>query len=140
MCSSDLIEMVFTRTGIELKVPSALKHAYALSVVGIGWVLFRADSLSAGLRYLGNMVGVGVSSFADSYSIFMLKSSLGVFLIGILFCFPVTKKMEKQLQKSRVIGFIAGNILIPLVYVVLLLVCISYMQISSYNPFLYNNF
>lgn len=135
-----LIEMVFTRTGIELKVPSALKHAYALSVVGIGWVLFRADSLSAGLRYLGNMVGVGVSSFADSYSIFMLKSSLGVFLIGILFCFPVTKKMKELVQKNKLLEFISDKIVMMAVYLILFILCISCSLMNNYNAFIYQQF
>ncbi len=135
-----LIEMAYKRSKKEIKVPSPLKHLYALVVVGIGWVLFRAADLSSGIEYLGNLIGIGSLGFADSYSLFTLKSSLGVFAVGILFCFPVAKKIKELLQKNKTLGFVSGNIVTPVIYIALLLVCVSYMQISSYNPFLYNNF
>lgn len=135
-----LIELAFKRHNKVLKVPGVFKHLYALAVVGIGWVLFRANSLEAGIKYLGNMIGLGGSGFADSYSLFTLKSSLGVFAVGILFCFPVAKKIKGFLQKNRLVTFVSDNIITPVIYVTLLILNVSYMQLSSYNPFLYNNF
>lgn len=135
-----LIEMAFKRRGKELKIPSAVKHLYALAVVGIGWVLFRADSLGSGIKYLGNMIGLGGSGFADSYSIFTLKSSLGIFAIGILFCFPVAKKVRELLQKNKTLEFVSGNIVTPTIYLALFVLCISCALMNNYNAFIYQQF
>lgn len=135
-----LIELAFKRHNKELKVPAAFKHLYAVAVVGIGWVLFRASDLGAGIKYLGNLIGIGGGGFTDSASMFTLKSSLGLFIIGILFCFPVARKFHALVQKNQKVRYISDTIVLPVAYMGLLLVCVSYMQLSSYNPFLYNNF
>lgn len=135
-----LIEMAFKRSKKEFKMPSAIKHLYAVAVVAMGWVLFKADSLTSGVKYWGNLIGIGSAGFADSYSIFTFKSELGIFLIGVLFCFPVAKKIWELIQKKKCLCLFAKNFLMPVIYIGLLLICVAYMQIGTYNPFLYNNF
>lgn len=135
-----LIEMAYKRSGKELKIPSALKHLYALAVVAIGWVLFRANDLSSGIAYLGNLVGINSAGFADSYSLFSLKSSIGVLAVGILFCFPVAKKIRELLQKNKTLEFVFGNVVTPSIYLVLFVLCISCALMNNYNAFIYQQF
>ena len=106
----------------------------------MGWVLFRASDLLSGVKYWGNLLGIGAAGMADSYSLFTLQSTLGIFIIGIIFCFPVAKKIREFVQKQSGFYVFANNFLMPIVYVGLLLLCVAYMQIGTYNPFLYNNF
>lgn len=135
-----LIEMAFTRNEKAPKLPCLFKHLYALAVVAMGWVLFRASDLPGGVKYWGNLIGVGSAGFSDSYSLFTLKSALGIFVVGIFFCFPVAKNTGIWFKKRKCLNLLASSFLMPIVYVGLLLICVAYMQIGSYNPFLYNNF
>lgn len=135
-----LIEMAYKRGGKELKIPSVLKHLYALAVVAIGWVLFRANDLSSGITYLGNLVGINSAGFADSYSLFTLKSSAGVLAVGILFCFPVAKKIRELLRKNKTLEFVFGNIITPSIYLFLFVLCISCALMNNYNAFIYQQF
>ena len=135
-----LIEMWYTRSRKDYQIPSVLQHLYALIVVAMGWVLFRASDLLSGVKYWGNLLGIGAAGMADSYSLFTLQSTLGIFIIGIIFCFPVAKKIREFVQKQSGFYVFAKNFLMPIVYVGLLLLCVAYMQIGTYNPFLYNNF
>lgn len=132
--------MAYKRSKIELKIPSVFKHLYVISVVAMGWVLFRADNLLSGVKYWGNLIGIGTTSFSDSYSLFTLKSTMNIFIIGIFFCFPVAKKTQELVRKKKELYNFVNNVLMTAIYVGLLLICIAYMQIGTYNPFLYNNF
>ena len=132
--------MWYTRSRKDYQIPSVLQHLYALIVVAMGWVLFRASDLLSGVKYWGNLLGIGAAGMADSYSLFTLQSTLGIFIIGIIFCFPVAKKIREFVQKQSGFYVFANNFLMPIVYVGLLLLCVAYMQIGTYNPFLYNNF
>lgn len=122
----------------ETKWHAALSHIYFIFVLIFGQLLFRIDNLGDFFPYVGNMFGANV--FTDSYSTFTLKSMLGIFVLGILFCFPVAKKVREILQKQKGLYVFADKVLMTAVYVGMFLICVAYMQISTYNPFLYNNF
>jgi alginate O-acetyltransferase complex protein AlgI len=52
---------------IARRLPKLLRHVYVLLVIGVGWVLLRADSLPSALVYLATMAGVaGAPGFAAS--------------------------------------------------------------------------
>jgi alginate O-acetyltransferase complex protein AlgI len=58
--------LIIERRGLRdalLRLPRALRHAYALLVVLVGWVLFRAADLGTALEYLGGL-GTGSGSSA----------------------------------------------------------------------------
>lgn len=135
-----LLEMAYKRKRKELKIPSVFKHLYAVIVASMGWVLFRASDLLSGLKYWGNLIGIGASGLSDSYSIFTLKSTVGIFIIGILFCFPVAKKVREIVQKKKGLYVFADNFLMPAIYLGLFIVCISCMLMNNYNAFIYQKF
>ena len=41
----------------------------------LGWVLFRADSITAAGQYIGNMFGAGATGFIDATFIDCVKNS-----------------------------------------------------------------
>ena len=124
----------------KLKIPSIFKHLYTVAVVAMGWVLFRASDLLTGVKYWGNLIGIGSSGFSDSYSLFTLKSTLGIFIIGILFCFPVAGKIREFTQKKQGLYTFANNFLMLLIYLGLFVLCISCMLMNNYNAFIYQKF
>lgn len=122
----------------ETKWHAAVSHFYCIIVVIFGQLLFRIDNLGDFFPYVGSMFGA--NGFTDSYSAFTLKSMSGIFVLGILFCFPVAKKVREIVQKKKRLYVFADKILMTAIYVGMFLICVAYMQISTYNPFLYNNF
>lgn len=135
-----LIEMAVKRRKKELKVPSVFKHIYAVAVVAMGWVLFRASDLLGGVRYLGNLIGIGSAGFSDSYSVFTLKNTLVIFIIGIIFCFPVAKKIRQAIQKKKGLYAFTDNVLMTVIYMGVFVLCISCMLMNNYNAFIYQKF
>ena len=51
-------EAVGLETRIQ-RLPSVLRHVYLLCVVGVGWVILRADTVRAAILFLRAMVGLG---------------------------------------------------------------------------------
>lgn len=49
-----ILEKLWLRAVLE-RLPALLRHVYVLLVVGIGWVLFRADTMAAAAGFLGDM-------------------------------------------------------------------------------------
>ena len=135
-----LIEMAYQRRQKDFKIPTIFKHLYAVIVVAMGWVLFRASDLLTGVKYWGNLIGIGTIGFVDSYSLFTLKSTLGIFIIGIIFCFPVAKKIREFVQNHPIVCKFANNFLMPMIYLGLLVLCISCMLMNNYNAFIYQKF
>lgn len=66
-----------------VKVPAVLRHIYALIMIMIGWVLFMSPNLGAAFQYLGTLIGIGASGFADGYSLYLLKSNWLLILLAL---------------------------------------------------------
>ncbi len=111
-------------------------HVYTMFFVILGWVLFRADSITAAVRYMGNMFGIGATGLADATFVECIKNSAVVFAAAVLFSFPVVKKVGVLLENKPVVKNVLASVCMVLVFVVSLLICIK----ATYNPFIYLNF
>lgn len=111
-------------------------HLYAMLFVLIGWVLFRAPSVSAALAYLGVMFGVSPAPLVDGTFVFYLLD-YKVYFIGAFVCsLPLAQSSWKeQLMRSR-----TGEVLYVAGISLMFLLSISFMIKSDYNPFIYFNF
>ena len=107
-------------------------HVYTLFVVLIGWVFFRAGSLSEGMWYLktmfgralGNTPGYSVMWYLDGWTAFVL-------VVGIVTSFGLHKAIVEKIESVYIRD-------IALIFLLLL----SVMRIVSgtYNPFIYFQF
>ena len=116
------------------RLPRVLQHLYTLLVVLVGWVFFRADSLSAALAYLRALV---VPAGRDWVNFMYVMDNQYWFCLaaGLVFSVPWTRKWRAWAEKKR--GFAAlGSVFIFLAF--LLAVC--YMVGSGFSPFLYFRF
>ena len=122
-------------------VPNAIKHVYALFVIIIGWVLFRAENLSQAFVYIKNMFGLNGNGFASDTALMFVKEYLPFFVGGIIFSTPIAKRINKMNaeKKMPVIGNIL-TVIYPVVIIGLFLISMCYLVIGSYNPFIYFNF
>jgi D-alanyl-lipoteichoic acid acyltransferase DltB (MBOAT superfamily) len=124
-------------TGVDKK----LKWAYripTLLIVLLAWVLFRSDSLHAAMRYIGYMFGHGSLGFSDIVFTNQFGGSVAVFVMAIIGCTPLPKRLFQKLRNSIREPF--GESLLygyaMAVFILSVLVCI----LDTYNPFIYFNF
>lgn len=125
------------------KAATALRYIYAMLVVLVGFVIFRADSIRQACVFIGKMFtdfGNIPSSFGralatmDGFTIF-------VFILGIILSFPISKWIfavgeisggKKGAAVLETLSFLGA--------VLLFAVCIAVLAQSSYNPFIYFRF
>ena len=123
------------------KINNGVKHIYTLCVVVIGWVLFRAENLTQAFVYLKNMFGLNGNGFASDTALMYVREYLPFIIAGIIFSTPIAKRINKLNVENKlpVIGSVI-TIVYPIVLIGLFAICMSYLVIGSYNPFIYFNF
>lgn len=121
------------QTGLDQKM-GVLSHVYTLICVILLWVLFRAESISTGLVYIGNMFGIDANGFIDQAFFEYIKNTKSVLCIALIGCTPILRKSMEWLEAKKLT--IIPTIWTVTIFVFSLLKVIS----SSYNPFIYFNF
>ena len=125
-------------TGIhkkEGKVINVFKWLYTILFVVLGWVLFRASSISDATVYLKSMFGLNGNVFLDGMFTGWFMQNLILLIIGVVLCTPIFKFLNKKTKNSNIIGFVKSGALICL-----FVLSIANLVSSSYNPFIYFNF
>jgi alginate O-acetyltransferase complex protein AlgI len=123
-------------------MPQALQHLYAMLVVMIAWVFFRAESLPDAIRYLGVMSGLGDTS-AVSMSVRAQFGNLWpLIILGAILSFPVYPFLLRQcravwleLEAMALDGVLRAALLSGA-----LVICAAIMAVDQYNPFIYFRF
>ena len=84
------------------RLPRVVRHAYAILVVMIGWVFFRADSLPQALDYLGQMASVGRFGGPDAaLSILLNAQTLAALGFGSVLAMPLLPALMARLRAPR---------------------------------------
>lgn len=111
-----------------------LKYVYTAIVVICAWVIFRADTLTVGVSYLFNMIGIGAKGFIDAIFINKISGAWIVLFVACVGATPLLKNMFLKLKK-RGCGWIEP-VFTLLVFILSIMQAIS----STYSPFIYFNF
>ena len=134
-----LVTTALTKAGkqdIFTKIPSIIKHVYAIVLVMLGWVLFDTSTIAQAFSYMGRMFHFG-SNFYDSYTVYILVNFGLLFIVAIIGSTDLPKKLAVKLaDKVPAVGNYGSVILMA----VLMLLSTAYLVNASYNPFLYFNF
>lgn len=121
-----------------------LKHVYALFFTAIGMVVFRAESLPHTFRYIGNMLGIGASGFADNVFPYYMANGKWVLLACVVFSLPVLPRLRGLFTTgpaSRYRGAVlAYDVARSAALLALFAVCVAVCAKSAYNPFIYYHF
>lgn len=120
------------------KVP-ILRHIYAMLVVIIGWVIFRANNLVDAGHYIANMFGINSGGLWSDYTFMFLKEYAVFFIFGIILSTPIAKQMNKYIVDGAPLSR-SLEYTYPIGITFLFLVCIAYLVKGTYNPFIYFNF
>lgn len=115
------------------RVPKLITHLYAIFVVLIGWVFFRADSLSQAFEYLSVMFGL---SNLDKESI--CQAQLLNYIALVVGCIIVFLKL-KSFNSSNTQEAVTHNYTY-FVNFVLFFVSVLVLYFGAQNPFIYFNF
>lgn len=121
------------------KFTKTIGHIYTLFFVIIGWVFFRSDSIESAIKYLTEMFTIGKKGIIDVTFIEYLKQAWFVLTVGIIASFPVTKAIQKIIEKKKInktIINIVKSVGLCAIFILSLSMCIS----STYSPFIYFNF
>jgi alginate O-acetyltransferase complex protein AlgI len=127
------------------KMWKPVQHLYLLMVVIVGWVFFRADSLSLAVDYLESMADF--NNFQTTWFQFaqvLSYESIYAILIGVILSTPVYPHFEKYLEyiADKNTNNIAGLIDMPRLVLISSLLFLSILKVASstYNPFIYFRF
>ncbi len=125
------------------QMPRMLRHVYALLVVMIGWVFFRAEDLHVACNYLCAMAGFGQAFEAQPLWRYATNLVLWVILLGAICSTPwwalgkakLTKAMAGQPVVQRCF-LMAETLGIAITF----FLSIAWMVNETYNPFIYYRF
>lgn len=129
------IEKLFLLKALD-KLPRLFRHAYALLLIVIGWVIFASDDVSVMLPYLGSMFGAnGALGGMDVYTL-LTRAAL------MVICCVASTELPKRLfvtaagKMNEKAAFTVKSILT----LTLLALSVVFLIGDSYNPFLYFRF
>ena len=135
------------------RAPAPLRHAYAMIVVVIGWVLFRSETLAQALAFLSAMVGLGGGTGLEhNAELYFSNRFTLVFAVGVVAstpCLPCLKARYATLclatsDTALSLASVSRRTLVACSAVALQLglfvLCAMELASSSYNPFIYFRF
>lgn len=123
------------------KLPVFLRRIYAMLVVCVGFVMFRADTLTQGLHMISKMfTGFQFTTDMVQTSILQLTPLFVVTLVlAIIGSIPWLEKLKRECRSDTFLG----KIVQPVSYlcsIALLLLCMLTLSSGTYNPFIYFRF
>jgi len=113
-------------------LPKPIGWLYTMLVVLVGWVWFRAPSLSAAMAYLKTMAGFRGLALQESF--YLLEDYGMLLLVCVASALPIVPWMKRHLREETQAW------LRPVLVCTGMLVGIAFTVTSTYNPFIYFNF
>lgn len=111
-------------------------HIYTMLFVIIGWVIFRADSLTQAIDYLQTMFFISGADVFDDKALFFLDNYKFYLIAGILASFPIMPKIKEKFRiNPTVYGYVSAICLF-----IMFVISLTFTIKGSYNPFIYFNF
>jgi len=124
-----------------------IRHTYALLLVMIAWVFFKAERLSYAFEYLAAMVGFGKGEGIEYMISTYLNKKIGLTLLAAcILSMPIYQyflKVGNNIMKHSIFQKSGRNlVLIPyyLFLCLLLLLSLSHIAAGTYSPFIYFRF
>jgi alginate O-acetyltransferase complex protein AlgI len=136
--------LVLERLGLAARIAriwAPVRHAYLLAVVIVGWVFFRAESLSFALAFLGAMAGAPARApmpyTVQWYLTPELLLALGAGIVGSM---PIVPVLAARFAASPARTAETWQACGTASLIVLLVASIMQIAARTYNPFIYFRF
>ena len=123
---------------LRTRLGKGLYAAVTLLIVNAGWVLFGAESFAGAMTQLGAMLGIRAAA-PSALAGFLFRESWVFLAAGVLFSTPLVSRGLRNLRAGReerpllILGETA-------LYLLLLVLSVSYLAMGSHNPFIYFTF
>lgn len=131
-----VIEKLFLKKFLD-KI-KGFSHIYTLFIVIISFMIFNAPSLNSIITELKSMFFISDIPLYTKETIYLLKNYLVLIVVGIIASTPLFKNVINKMTNTKLKYII--DILEPVFYILLLVICTSFLIDESYNPFLYFRF
>ncbi|HEY8567282.1 MAG TPA: MBOAT family protein [Beijerinckiaceae bacterium] len=141
--------LVLERVGLARvlgRLAPPLRHLYAILVIMVGWVFFRADNLTHAGTFLSAMAGFGASG-APALRTYATGEVWTAVVIGCIAATP-SFRFAAQMLRGRLLAFRGGQAAVigagEVVYVAGLVAILAFaamrLAAGTYNPFIYFRF
>ena len=114
---------------------TGLRWAYTMFFVMLGWVVFRADSISAAVFYLRSMFGLNGNAFSDGLFQGYLTQNLILLIIGTALSTPLLQKLGTKATDKTI-----GQVFRTCILIFLFILSVASLVGNTYNPFIYFQF
>ena len=119
-------------------IPAVVWHIGSLFFIVMGWVLFRADTVSQAVRYVCAMFGGAPMGLIDAAARLHLHDDLPLLLAAVIGSTPLVKLMARKLTGACSPAVL--SLLKAVCMGILLVLCTMYLVNATYNPFIYARF
>ena len=117
------------------RLPGVLRHGYVLLAVILSFVLFNADTLAQAGNDFSALFGLAGLPLFTAETGYYLRSYAPALVIACIGATPLVKQAAQKIGENR-----AFQMLEPVLWLGLLLVCTAYLVDGSFSPFLYFRF
>ena len=125
-----------------------VRHLYALFVVMVGWVFFRADTLTQAIQYCQSLVTFSTATYDYIAMAFLNRQVWAVVVAGVVGSMPIPALfgyMRERLEgigDIRLLSFFDFNCRIGSVafFLIVLMASLMALAANTYSPFIYARF
>ena len=121
-------------------VPAPLRHAYAIVVITVGWVIFRSPDLATAGNIIAAMVTPELRGGHIRALYALEPGMIVIFAAAILCSTPLPLRLATAAGAIRVLPGAAREWAMAGMVVSTFLISVSFVVSSSYNPFIYFRF
>ncbi|NIK78887.1 alginate O-acetyltransferase complex protein AlgI [Paenibacillus castaneae] len=111
------------------RLPSWLRHSYALLLILIGWVFFAFDELPHMANYFSAMAGANHQPLWNNETLYLLYTNAILLVLLVIASLPKPKS-KRSLNPIVQLGW----------HALLFLMSVAYLVDATFNPFLYFRF
>jgi len=133
--------IVAERAGFIKIKNKVLNHIYTVFAVIIGFVIFRADTLTYAFSYIARMFtpAAFTNGFADALS-YCTPYLIFTAVVALVLCMPVLNLLKQKTEKLPAKAAMAVKGVTYPLCLILLLACIMVLAANTYSPFIYFRF
>lgn len=135
-----IIERIIGKREYKIEIPEYAKWIYTMLIVIIGWVFFRASTLTYALEYISLMFNpIQHNEFGYTPSYYLNLKTIIILILAVIGSAPTLRTIKKNiLNKIKYKNLMES---ITNAYVLLVLfISIIFTMTSTYNPFIYFRF
>lgn len=124
------------------KLWAPLRHIYTMTLVVIGWIMFRSETLGYAGEYLAVMFGASHQELLSDQAMYYITEYRLEFLLAIVASTPIYRYIKEKLSTFQTGSWVERleAFASPIVLVSMFLLCIMNLVNSTFNPFIYFRF